>query len=516
MLDAILESTCDGILAIDAPGRVQHANSRFLQMWQIPPDMLARRNDDELLRYATSQLRDPEAFVTRVRQLYGSGEQDFDTIEFLDGRVFERNSLPLTRNGQVVGRVWSFRDITERRAAEQERRRLRERLVHAQKMESLGVLAGGIAHDFNNTLMTIIGNAELAMLDLPISSPVRLSLSEVDRAARKAADLTRQMLAYSGKGQFLTKPIDLSAFVAESLPLLESCCSANISLQTTLASDLPMISADPEQLSQILVNLVANAAEAYESDSDQTNVVMLVTGMEHLNRERFQRSVPEALVGRDEKELADGQFVFLEVIDQGSGMDEATRHKAFEPFFTARFAGRGLGLPAVLGIVRGHAGTIEIDSEPGRGTRLRILLPVRGCDEEDTVAEEAASAAGKLVLVVDDEEQVRSLVCRMVERLGYEVVAAPGGRAALEALRGAATRFSLVILDLSMPEMDGVETFRHLRQLDPDMPVLLCSGYSEQDLTRRFARKGFAGFIQKPCRLRVLADKIEAALSQAS
>jgi len=398
-------------------------------------------------------------------------------------------------------------DVTERVRSAQERERLEEQIRHTQKLESLGVLAGGIAHDFNNILMAVLGYADLALMDLPSSSPVRSPLLEIEKAARNAADLARQMLAYSGRGSFVIERVQINDLIRDMAHLLEISVSKKATLRLQLDEELPAVNADPTQMRQVVMNLVTNASEALE---DSIGVLSITTGTMDCDAD-FLRS---SYVSDD---LPGGPYAYLEVSDTGCGMDDDTMTRLFDPFFTTKFTGRGLGLSAVLGIVRGHRGTLRVSSEPGRGTSFMILLPalpgapVRAAGGQEPGPVDGRPERGR-VLLVDDEEHVRSVAGAMLERLGFTVTQAADGGEALERFRADPDGFSCVILDLTMPRMDGEEAFRELRRIRPDAKVILSSGYSEQEVVRKFLGKGLAGFIQKPYRTAELMERIASVL----
>ena len=397
------------------------------------------------------------------------------------------------------------REIAQRKEAEGQRRRLEEQVRHAQKLESLGVLAGGIAHDFNNILMGVLGNADLALVDLPTASPVRENLEEIRRAATRAADLCRQMLAYSGRGRFVVEPVDLSEVAREMAQMLAVSIPVNVALKYDLAEDLPAVEADVTQIRQVVMNLITNAAEAI---GEAEGTITVATGGRWCDRASLDETyLPE--------NLPEGMYVTLEVSDTGCGMDAETKARMFDPFYSTKFAGRGLGLAALLGTVRGHAGAVKVDSQVGRGTTVTVLLPASGRPV-------AAPATGKpepvswrgsgTVLLADDEEAVRAVGARMLQAIGLDVVTAADGREAVEMYRREPRRFDCVILDLTMPHMDGEAALRQLRRIDPDARVVLSSGYDEQEVTARFGEAGLAGFIQKPYRLDDLAGRMKQVL----
>ncbi|WP_224981659.1 hybrid sensor histidine kinase/response regulator [Geomonas agri] len=431
------------------------------------------------------------------------GQQSFER-SFDDGFIRGSFSVQMYRSGTSM-LVVDFMDITERKRSEDERLNLEKQLLHAQKLESLGVLAGGIAHDFNNLLTSIVGHTDLALLRLNRESPVRDNLHQVELAATRAADLAKQMLAYSGKGKFLVEPIDLNRLVQEMTKMLEISISKHCVLRFNLATALPMVDADATQLRQIIMNLVINASEAV---GEKSGVIAVSTGCMQCDR-RYLNSFWL------NEQLPEGLYVWVEIADTGCGMDKETVAKIFDPFFTTKFTGRGLGMAAVLGIVRGHKGAIRVYSELGQGTTFKVLLPAgervkefltSGCTQEDDW-----KGVGT-VLLVDDEETVIGIGSEMLKELGFEVLTALDGREAVEVFKEKRERISAVLLDLTMPHLDGEQTFRELRLIDPEVKVIMSSGYNEQEVTQRFAGKGLAGFIQKPYKFSTLKNVISTLL----
>jgi PAS domain S-box-containing protein len=403
----------------------------------------------------------------------------------------------------------SFFDISERKRAEAERIGLERQLLDAQRLESLGVLAGGIAHDFNNLLMAILGNLDLSLLELPRTSLARAGIEQAVLATRRAADLTRQLLAYSGRGRFVVARLDLNDLVRENADLFRAAVSRTAVMNLFLAREPVTIEADPGQVQQIVMNLITNASDAL---GEKTGTITLVSGIVSLERAALGAS-------RLSEKPRPGRFAFLEVSDTGCGMDAGTQQRMFDPFFTTKFTGRGLGMSAVLGIVRCHKGAIMVDSVPGRGTTIRVLFPA--CEEtsagtageaEPEVRSEGSPGFSGTVLVVDDEEAVRVLCENCVRRLGFRVLSAADGEEALAVFARHADEIVCVLLDLTMPRLDGASTFRRLKQLRPEVRVILSSGYDELDVSQRYSQEGIAGFIQKPYLLKDLKKGIERAL----
>ncbi|WP_236019099.1 PAS domain S-box protein [Geomonas propionica] len=405
-------------------------------------------------------------------------------------------------NDEVTGYHGITRDITQRKQAAE----LEQQLLHAQKLESLGVLAGGIAHDFNNILMAIVGNADLALMRMPPGAPAADNLHRIQQASARATELTKQMLAYSGKGKFVIETVDLNSLLEDLVHLLEVSISKKATLRYDLHRPLPPVDADPTQLRQIVMNLVINASEAI---GDKTGEIVVTTGSIVYGRHYLQESWQEV-------DLPEGLYIYLMVTDTGCGMDKVTMARLFDPFFTTKFTGRGLGMAAVQGIVKGHKGTISITSEPGKGTTFKVFLPAgvsqavtAGTEGEAAGAEEWHSSGN--VLLVDDEETVRSIGAEMLKHLGFTPVLAKDGAEALAVFRET-PEVRLVILDLTMPRMDGRQCFRELRRIDSSVTVVVSSGYNEQEVAEEFRDTPPSGFIQKPYHLAPLKEIIKKAL----
>jgi len=392
-------------------------------------------------------------------------------------------------------------DIAEKKRLEQEKRQMEAQMLHVQKLESLGILAGGIAHDFNNILMVVLGNADLALMRIPEDSPVRENLAQIEQAASRAADLAQQMLSYSGKGNFVIRNLDLTGIVQEMAQMLEVSISKKILLRYDFAPGLPAICGDATQLRQVILNLVINASEAI---GDASGTIAIRTSYMECDRSYLSESWID-------DRLQEGPYLSLEVSDTGCGIERDIIPKIFDPFFTTKFTGRGLGMAAVLGIVRSHRGAIKIYSEKGKGSTFRMLLPcVPGTVEEFKPVPSRGLWRGRgTVLLADDEQSIRCLGQEMLETLGFDVLTACDGRDALEIFERHREEIVCVLLDLTMPELDGEQTFRALRAMKPDIRVIMSSGYNELEVSRQFADAGPCGFIQKPYKLVEMSRKLQ-------
>ncbi len=406
--------------------------------------------------------------------------------------------------GQLDRVVGTVRDITNEVAAAADRIALEAQIQQAQKLESLGILAGGIAHDFNNLLVGMLGNASLALLELSSDSPVLRSVAEIETAAQRAADLTRQLLAYAGKGRFVVEAVDLSRLVREMATLLRTAVSKNAQVTLALAGGLPSVEADVTQMRQVIMNLITNASDALD---DGSGLVTITTGTQQLDEDYLSICVQGT-------NAAPGRFVYVEVRDSGTGMDAETRQRMFDPFFTTKFTGRGLGLAATLGIMRGHSGAIRVYSEVGVGTSFKLLFPAGTRPADLTPVSVAATWRGDgEALVVDDEPSVRAVTAALLRRRGFTVTEASNGEEAVALVRANPGRFRLVMLDLTMPGMGGEGAFREINRFARNVRIVLMSGYNEQEVTRLFVGRGLAAFLQKPFRAAEFDEVVARALN---
>jgi len=618
LLRATMEATGDGILIVDQDGRITNYNHTFAEMWRIPDAVLSSRDDATAVAWVLDQLRDPEAFTARIRDLYAdpvaSGE---DVLFFKDGRVFERYSQAQFVDGRPAGRVWSFRDVTEHRLAEaalreserrsralienssegiitaspdgvvlwaspstlellghkledvrgrnmaefihpddlplvmelfgrvltepHERARdrtrtrhaaghwltleatftnlmkepglhaivlhvrdvtesmaLQEQLAQAQKMDAIGRLAGGVAHDFNNLLTAIVGHAELLKDQLKEGTPAFEDVSEIEKAAARAAGLTQQLLAFSRRQVLQLKVLDLDAVVEGMQRMLRRLIGEDVQLgfAAGLAS---WIKADPSQMEQVILNLVVNARDA------------MPTG----GRIRIETSARE--IGEAQAEhlgIEPGSYVVLTVGDNGHGMDAATRARIFEPFFTTRKQGTGLGLSTVYGVIRQSGGLIGVESQPGAGTMFTVHLPrVAMPSEAEVVVPAAAPADGtETILLVEDEDSVRDLAVKVLRQRGYTVLEAANGSTALIVERGHPGPIALLLTDVVMPDLSGPEVARRVIERRPEIAVLFMSGYTDDAVLQHGVLKQDTPFLQKPFTPIILAAKVRDVL----
>jgi CheY-like chemotaxis protein len=373
-------------------------------------------------------------------------------------------------------------------------------------------LAGGIAHDFNNLLMAAMGNLELASEEIPPDSPARESIESAQAATRRAADLTRQMLAYSGRAQFVVDEIDLNRLVSENVQMFRTAIARNITMLVELADRPVVMRGDESQIQQVVMNLITNASEAIGESAGEVRIATGVTqcdaaylAQSHTNQK------PEA-----------GEFGFIEVTDTGCGMDAATIARLFEPFYTTKFTGRGLGMASVLGVVQGHGGAILVSSKPTVGTVMRVLFPCMAAPvpaaAPGTVPErgtgESPGYRVPTILVVDDDDLIRSLCARMVRSFGYEALTAADGNEGVALLQAHRERIDCVLLDLAMPNKNGADTLREMRMSVPSVPVIVCTGYADGAAQTGLSEQELDGFLQKPYQLEALRTTLESTLQK--
>jgi PAS domain S-box-containing protein len=492
----ILDNVDDVIFTANLDGRLTSLNRAGMELAAHAATDAAAIDWETLLNPAS---RDRAAEALRQKQADGRSAAYEIECSGADGRahVLEVHSRLVRSQGRPPEIQGVARDVTERR-------RLESQLHHAQKMESLGLLAGGVAHDFNNLLLSILGNLDLARGAWRDGRSPSQALDDLEIAAERATDLARVMLAYSGRARFEIRPLDFTELTGEILRLLRASLPSTVRFDTDLPDSLPAIEGDRAQIQQVILNLVTNAADAI---GDEDGTISVRTGAGAAAECRLGQPALDA-------DFGDGSVSWLQVTDSGPGIDATTLERIFDPFFTTKGAGRGLGLSAVLGIVRSHGGALDVRSTPGRGTSFRMLFPaLTGPAPPEPQVEPARrkGLSGSRVLVVDDEDRVREMVGRLLKRSGCEVLTARDGLEAQGVVRAEAGRLDAVLLDLVMPRCSGEQALVAIREMAPDLPVVLTSGFTEQEVSARHVGRGPTSFLGKPYRL---AD-LEAAFSAA-
>lgn len=505
--DALIESATVIIIGVDEEGYLRVFNRTAERITGYSRQELIHVDWLEVLFPGEDFLPAREALVAMMRKELN------DALE----------TLLIAKNGDEKQIAWECRhvlyqdepialmfgmDLTERSQAERERHELERKLLDMQKLESLGVLAGGIAHDFNNFLTAILGNAQLAKIQTQRISPVHSYLMEIERTSLQAADLCKQMLAYSGQGKIEVRLLCMNKVIRDMSQLLRISVDRKVNLSFDLAHSLPLIQGDVSQIRQVLMNLIINASEAI---GNREGSIWVSTGMVHGAKHLFRGN---SVIGEPEER----DYIFVSITDTGCGMDEETQARLFDPFFTTKFTGRGLGLAAVLGIVRSHGGTLELTSKVGEGTTFTLLFPKAEVEgeaelEEEPVLESRWSGDG-LVLVVDDEESVRTLTSRMIESFHFRVIDAADGKEGLEKFIKHCDAITAVLLDVTMPVMSGMEAYRRIREIRPDVPVLFMSGYMRDGEMRSLT--GATDFLHKPFKIEDLQSKLRSLLSPSS
>lgn len=484
----ILESSGDGLMVIDTHGLIRFTNSAATQIFQQPEADL---------------LGSPFEFPVVP------GEAQEITIRHQGTQTtpVEMKVVPIEWENEPAY-LASLRDLTERRKAEEERQRHETERQYAQKLESLGVLAGGIAHDFNNLLMAIVARAGLALRFLAADSPVREHIHIIEKSGLRGGELANQMLTFAGKAQLDIQPINLQQFLKDSQAFLRSTVSKRITMRFNGDSNLPTIRGDRSQLRQLMMNIVMNAAEAI---GEQDGHIYLSTSRIDTSTQDFR---PYHVMG----DLPWGPCVSLKIQDTGSGIPSNVLPKIFDPFFSTKFPGRGLGLAALLGIARGHGAAIAVHSQVGQGTEFIFLFPITTKPSvQDTPSfrlpkEPSDASTGTKVLVVDDEEEIRTACSLILKEIGYDALVAQDGKAGLHIFEQYQDQIALVFLDLTMPHIDGGQLAKTIRQRDPDIPILVSSGFAEEEAMKHFIQSGICAFIQKPFQVEVLIKKIQALI----
>jgi PAS domain S-box-containing protein len=509
-LQAILRSTADGILAINKKNDILFTNERFAEMWKIPDEVMATKNDSDLLQYILDQLVDPQDFLQKVQQLYLSDADNFDTLYFWDGRIFERLSQPLMIGTEWSGRVWSFRDVTDRKQAEEENIRLVERLQRAEKMEALGTLAGGVAHDLNNVLGIVVGYAELLLNEVDKSNPIRPRLLSIMSGGERAAAIVQDLLTLARRGVASRQILNLNKMIVDNQNSPEfkalSSYHPRVQIKIDLEPNSLNISGSPVHIGKTLFNLVSNACEAMPNGG----VLTIRTVNQYIDK---------PIQGYDD--IQEGDYVVLSVSDTGEGIPAADLKRIFEPFYTKKVMGRsgtGLGLAVVWGTVKDHQGYVNVQSEVGKGSTFTLYFPVTR--EEITTERSAVNISeymgkGEAILVVDDVQGQRDLAAEMLRNLNYRVEGVSSGEAAIARVKEHPV--DLLVLDMIMdPGMDGLETYRRVLAVCPKQKAIIVSGFSETERVSQAQALGAGAYVRKPYILERLGLAVRKELDRST
>jgi len=505
LLEALNGAIGEGVLIKDARGEIRYINDAFARLWKATSKEMLEQGHG-LQKFLEKML--VEAPPKSMQRMWHTSIETFDPVTaelcdvtLLDGRVVEVRTFPVDTNQGFVGRAWRLRDVTQARSESQA-------MIQSQKVEGLGVLAGGIAHDFNNLLMAILGNTEIVRQSVETDSPVYAPLVDVEAAATSAAELTSQLLAYAGKTTFLKESLDLSALIREVTSLISVSIPKNVEINYALTENLPLIRGGPAQLRQVMMNLITNAADAI---GDRKGTITISTGL-------GPPPTTSNANAKFEHGKTLGTMVHMAVQDDGSGMESEILTKIFDPFFTTKFTGRGLGLAATRGILESHNGSLRIETSKDRGSTFTVMFPVEELADPSVesihIKEEKKRIQGRRVLVVDDEPAIQKILTKHLESAGLEVHIASNGEAAIRAVDEISPALDLVILDISMPGLSGVETRKRLREKRPDLPIIISSGHPEESIDRLEGwQADLDGFIQKPYRNKSLMSAIERLLA---
>jgi PAS domain S-box-containing protein len=492
LLRATIESTNDGILVVDKLGRIVDWNRRFLDMWHISEEVISSRRDEKALSYVLDQLIDPDGFMAKVRSVYSQPESEsIDTLLFKDGRIFERSSRPQYLDNRIVGRVWTFLDITERK-------RMEEEILKAQKLDSLGVLAGGIAHDFNNLLTGILGNISLAKIQVDPAGKAYGRIVEAEKACHLTKSLTSQLLTFSKGGAPIKKVASMPRILMDSAGFVLRGSNARCSF--SLPDNLWDVEVDGGQMSQVVNNLIINADQAMPDG-----------GVVTIRAENVLIAADTPLP------LQAGRYVHILIRDRGSGIPEEILPKVFDPYFTTKRKGSGLGLASVYSIVMKHDGYVGVESKPGEETTFHLYLPASGkpCEGEMSLSESHPPQRGRgTILLMDDEELIRQTTGEMLRQLGYQVDLCEDGVAAIERYRKALEAgqpYTVVMMDLTIPGgMGGKAAMKKVLEINPSANGIVMSGYSNDPILAHYRDYGFSAAVMKPFTLEELSKALAA------
>ncbi|MGC8887792.1 MAG: PAS domain-containing hybrid sensor histidine kinase/response regulator [Verrucomicrobiia bacterium] len=511
-MDALLSLIPTPIFYTDREARYIGCNRAFEEFFHLKQEQIYGKTVEQIFPGEKSR-----EYYIKDLELIKNNARETKQVEIVDAnkqthQVLLTKAVYPDQRGETAGMIGILMDVTILKQDEENKLRALQEAQQAQRLESLALLAGGVAHDFNNMLTVILGNVDLALSDIPSEYAAVDYLREARATCLKAADLCRQMLLFTGRTPFNRQLVNLNSIIQDMNKLLQAAISRRIYIQYRFTQPLPFIEADPGQVKQVIMSLVVNASEAM---GDKPGVITITTGWMRCDKSYLETTVPACRVGLD-KPMKQGNYVFLEVSDSGCGMDADLQKRIFDPFFTTKFFGRGLGLAAVLGIMRSHSGGIKVYSEPGKGTTFKILFPTSENGKAISVRNGRKEKGRKpqlaTLLIVDDEEGVRNFAKKCLEHFGYKVITAAEGSEAIELFSKHKEEIALVFLDFTMPGMPSEDVFREFRLMKPDVKVVLCSGYSEEQAMARFLGKGLAGFLQKPYGLVALSEKLNLLL----
>ncbi|MDG2278806.1 MAG: histidine kinase N-terminal 7TM domain-containing protein [Pseudomonadales bacterium] len=504
LLEALNLAMGEGILFKEPSGQIRYINEAFATLWGMSTEEMFRQAQGLQLHLET-MLREPppksfQHLWNHRGRTFSSSRAESCDLETTDGRIIAVRTMRIETDREILGRAWRMLDVTQARRESQA-------MIQSQKLEGLGLLAGGIAHDFNNLLMTILGNTEITREGTADDSPMQGPLADIEAAATTAAELTRQLLSYAGKTTFVTESLNLSSLVRDVSGIISVTIPKNIEIDLQLLEELPLVRGGSAQLRQVLMNLIINASDAI---GDQGGKIEIRTGIGQPPPQRnTSASIQHGDIARD--------VVHVRVRDSGEGMDAATLTKIFDPFFTTKFAGRGLGLAATRGILDSHEGQLRIETDLGHGSTFTFLLPVeettRPAARTTDLTTGTKKFANREVLVVDDEAPIRAILSTHLSAFGFEVHVAANGAQALAEVEKRGARLSIVMLDITMSGLSGVEVWSELRKTWTELPIILSSGLPEEALNVLEGwNPTYDGFIQKPYTSQRLLEEIRSLL----
>lgn len=513
-MDALLSLIPTPIFYTDKDARYIGCNRAFEEFFHLKPEEIYGKTVEQIFPGEKSR-----EYYIKDLELIKNNARETKQVEIIDAKkqthqILLTKAVYLDQQGETAGMIGILMDITVLKQDEENKLKALQEVQQAQRLESLALLAGGVAHDFNNMLTVILGNVDLALSEIPSEYAAIDYLRDARTTCLKAADLCRQMLLFTGRTPSNRQLINLNSVIQDVNKLLQAAISRRIYIQYRFTQPLPFIEADPSQVKQVIMSLVVNASEAM---GDKPGVITITTGWMRCDRSYLETTVPACRVGLD-KPMKQGNYVFLEVSDSGCGMDAELQKRIFDPFFTTKFFGRGLGLAAVLGIMRSHNGGIKVYSEPGKGTTFKILFPAsenaKLISAHNGRKEKEKARKIATILAVDDEEGVRNFITKCLTRFGYKVITAANGDEAIELFAKHKDEIDIIFLDYAMPGVSSEDVFRQFRLMKPDVKVILCSGYSQEQAMSQFLGKGLAGFLQKPYGLIALKEKLDTLLPE--